>query len=86
MKLKILAIVSGLLITGLANAECPSSLNKMEMKQCQEIEKSGISYQDHLKQMEMKQSHMESTKSPVTGKDVTKMAPAAGAKKAAEDK
>lgn len=77
MKLRLLSLATALLITGVANAECPSNLDKMEMKKCQEMEKSGISWQQHMKQMEMK---AESSKSPITGKDVTEMAPAAGDK------
>lgn len=76
MKLRLLSIASALLIAGVANAECPSNLEKMEMKKCQEMEQSGVSWQEHMKQMEMKAA--ESSKSPITGKDVTKMAPAAG--------
>lgn len=77
MKLRLLSLASALLIAGVANAECPSNLEKMEMKKCQEMEKSGISWQEHKKQMEM---NAESSKSPITGKDVTEMAPAAGDK------
>lgn len=75
MKLRLLSIASALLIAGAAHAECPSNLEKMEMKKCQEMEQSGVSWQEHMKQMEM---NAESSKSPITGKDVTKMAPAAG--------
>lgn len=78
MKLRLLSIASALLIAGAANAECPSNLEKMEMKKCQEMEQSGVSWQEHMKQMEMKAA--ESSKSPITGKDVTEMAPAAGDK------
>lgn len=82
MKLRLLSLASALLITGVANAECPSNLEKMEMKKCQEMEKSGISWQEHTKQMEMRAT--ESGKSPITGKDVTEMAPAAGDKTSKE--
>ncbi len=75
MKLRLLSLASALLITGVANAECPSNLEKMEMKKCQEMEQSGVSWQEHTKQMEMQ---AESNKSPITGKDVTEMEPAAG--------
>ncbi|HEY9202142.1 MAG TPA: hypothetical protein VIQ81_11150 [Gammaproteobacteria bacterium] len=75
MKLRLLSIASALLIAGAANAECPSNLEKMEMKKCQEMEKSGISWQEHMEQMEMQ---ADSNKSPITGKDVTEMEPAAG--------
>jgi len=75
MKLRLLSIASALLIAGAANAECPSNLEKMEMKKCQEMEKSGISWQEHMEQMEMQ---ADSKKSPITGKDVTEMEPAAG--------
>jgi|GEM_PF-2559555 len=76
MKLRLLTLASALLITGVANAECPSNLEKMEMKKCQEMETTGVSWQEHMKQMQMNAA--ESSKSPITGKDVTKMAPAAG--------
>ena len=75
MKLRLLSIASALLIAGAANAECPSNLEKMEMKKCQEMEKSGMSWQEHMEQMEMQ---ADSKKSPITGKDVTEMEPAAG--------
>lgn len=81
MKLRLLSLASALLITGVANAECPSNLEKMEMKKCQEMEKSGVSWQEHTKQLEMQ---AESTESPITGKDVTEMAPAAGDKTSKE--
>ncbi len=81
MKLRLLTLASALFITGVANAECPSNLDKMEMKKCQEMEKSGVSWQEHMKQMDM---HAESNKSPITGKDVTEMAPAAGDKTSKE--
>lgn len=77
MKIKIFAVLCGLLVAGLANAECPSSMSEAEMMKCQEIEKSGASYQEY-----MSQESTESTKSPITGEDVTKMAPAAGGDKA----
>lgn len=79
MKLRLLFIASALLIAGVANAECPSNLEKMEMKKCQEMEKSGVNWQEHMKQMEMQ---ADSKKSPITGKDVTEMEPAAGDKTA----
>lgn len=83
MKLRLLTLATALLITGAANAECPSNLQKMEMKKCQEMEKTGVSWQEHTKQMEMQAS--ESNKSPITGEDVTKIAPAAGGEKSADD-
>ena len=76
MKLNTLLIICGLTVTGLANAECPSSLNKDDMAKCQEIEKTGITYQAWQKtQTEMAG---KSTISPITGKDVKTVAPAAG--------
>lgn len=77
MKLRLLSLASALLIAGAAHAECPANLEKMEMKKCQQMEKTGISWQEHMQHMEM---NAESSKSPITGKDVTEMAPAAGDK------
>lgn len=79
MKFNTIAIVCGLFVTGVANAECPSSLPKQEMMKCQEIEKSGANYQ----QWKMKHKGMaeDSTKSPMTGQDVQSVKPAAGGEK-----
>lgn len=80
MKTKLLVMLCGLCVTGIANAECPGSLSKQELSKCQEIEKSGANYQE----WKMKQKEMagESTVSPITGKDVSTVAPAAGKEKA----
>jgi len=76
MKLNTLIILSGLFISGFAHAECPSSLNKQDTAKCQSLEKSGANYQKWIE----KKSAMsgKSTVSPITGKDVTSIAPAAG--------
>ncbi len=79
MKTKILIMLCGLCVTGFANAECPSSLGKAEMSKCQEIEKSGANYQEW--QMQQKEMADDSTISPITGKDVKTVAPAAGQEK-----
>lgn len=76
MKTKIIALLCGLFVTGLANAECPSSLSKSEMMQCKDIESSGVNYQQWKK--DHKNMADESGKSPITGEDVRKIAPAAG--------
>ncbi len=80
MKSNIIAIVCGLFVTGMAYADCPSSLSKQEMATCQDVEKSGMNYQEWKKKQD--QMTGDSTKSPITGEDVTKMAPAAGQEKA----
>ena len=79
MKLSTIAILCGLLVTGMVHAECPSSLSKSEMMQCKDIEKSGVNYQQWKK--DHKEMADESMKSPITGEDVTTVAPAAGGKK-----
>ena len=76
MKLKTLIILSGLFITGLANAECPSSLSKKDITKCQSLEKAGANYQKWIKQKAVMSG--KSTVSPITGDDVTSIAPAAG--------
>lgn len=76
MKSNILMILCGLLVTGLANAECTSNMGKAELAKCQGIEKAGINYQEWKKnQTEMAS---ESTISPITGKDIKSVSPAAG--------
>ena len=75
MKLNMTMIVCGLLVTGLANAECPSTLNKDELIKCQGIEKTGANYQDWLKESAMSD---DATTSPITGQDIKAIAPAAG--------
>jgi len=79
MKLNIVIMLCGLFVTGLANAECPSSLSKAELAQCKDIESSGINYQQWKK--DHKEMAEDSTKSPITGEDVRKVAPAAGSEK-----
>ena len=80
MKTKIIVMLCGLFVTGLANAECPASLDKNELIKCQEIEKTGANYQKW--QETQKEVADKAKMSPITGEDVTKIAPAAG--KAAE--
>ncbi len=83
MKLNTLIILSGLFISGFAHAECPSNLSKHDTAKCQSLEKSGINYQ---KWIETKSAMSdETTISPITGKDVITVAPAAG-EKATPDK
>jgi len=67
-KSKIAVILCGLFLTGLANAECVSTLNKEELIKCQKQE--AMDAKDNTAKA--------STISPITGKDVTKTAPAAG--------
>lgn len=76
MKTNILVMLCGLCVTGIANAECPSSLNKEELSKCQGIEKSGVNYQDWQKKQ--KEMASDSAISPMTGQDVRTVAPAAG--------
>lgn len=76
MKFNTLIILSGLFATGLANAECPSSLSKQDIAKCQSLEKSGANYQKWLDQKAVMSG--KSTISPITGKDVTSITPAAG--------
>lgn len=76
MKKIILVALSGLFITGLAHAECPASLDKHEMMKCQKVEKSGGNYQEWLRSEDGMAE--KSRTSPITGEDVTKIAPAAG--------
>ena len=76
MKLNIIAIICSFLVTGLAQAECTSNMGKKEMKKCQEFEKSGANYQEWKR--ERQRMADQSTSSPITGKDVRSMAPAAG--------
>lgn len=66
MKSNMIILLCGLFVTGLANAECPSSLNKEELIKCQSNEKT---------KQEMAN---DSTTSPITGKDIKTVAPAAG--------
>lgn len=77
MKANLLVLFFGICAAGLANAECPASLDNYEMVKCQDIEKTGVSYQDWLKNQENMAE--QSTISPVTGQDVRTVAPAAGA-------
>ncbi|HEY9050668.1 MAG TPA: hypothetical protein VIQ03_03930 [Gammaproteobacteria bacterium] len=80
MKTNLFVILCGLFVTtGIANAECPSSMNKDELTKCQGIEKSGVNYQEW--QMKQKEMAGDSTISPITGKDVRDAAPAAGKEK-----
>ena len=83
MKTKMLMILCGLIVSGLANAECPSTMNKDELITCQKIEKSGANYQQWL--TEQADLADESTTSPITGKDIKEIAPAAGKEKADSD-
>ena len=76
MKSKIIMMVCGMLLTGLANAECPSTLNKEELIICQNIEKTGANYQKW--QQAQDNMNTNATISPITGKDIKTMTPAAG--------
>lgn len=79
MKSKTIVLVSSLLVSGFAYAECPSSMSQEESIKCNEIEKSGQNYQNWKSSQENLAN--ESTKSPITGKDVRSMTPAAGNEK-----
>lgn len=76
MNSKIILIACGLFVTGLANAECPASLDKNELAKCQTIEKTGANYQEW--QQNQKEMAKKEKTSPITGEDVTTIAPAAG--------
>lgn len=76
MKTKMILMLCGLAATGLANAECPTNLAKDELVKCQSIEKSGITYQEW--QAAQKEAADLTNISPITGKDVSTVAPAAG--------
>jgi len=76
MKSKIIVMLCGLFLSGLANAECPASLAKDELVKCQSIEKTGITYQEW--QAIQKDVVDKSMVSPVTGEDIRSTAPAAG--------
>ncbi|VAW70444.1 hypothetical protein MNBD_GAMMA09-2137 [hydrothermal vent metagenome] len=69
MNKKLIVLLCGLFVTGAANAECPSELNKEELIECQKNEAS-------LEGEPVAES--DSTISPVTGEDITKIQPAAG--------
>ena len=73
MKSKLFALLCGLVVTGLANAECPSSLNKEELIQCQKNEQN---------QEEKSVTETDSTISPITGEDVKAIEPSAGKEQA----
>jgi len=68
MKSKITFILCGLFLTGLAHAECASTLDKEALIKCQANEATATKNEMAKK----------STVSPITGKDVTTVAPAAG--------
>lgn len=75
MKLNMTILLCGLFATGLANAECPASMDKNEFIKCQGIEKTGANYQEWLKESAMTD---DATTSPITGQDIKSIAPAAG--------
>lgn len=76
MKFKITVMMCSMFVAGVANAECPASLQQQDMVKCQAIEKSGIDYQ----QWKQAQNSMSSDAavSPITGEDVRGVTPAAG--------
>jgi hypothetical protein len=77
MKAKILVLLCGMFVAGLASAECPTSLSEAEYADCMDIESSGINYQE-WKQNQNDMAN-DSTISPTTGEDVRDIAPAADA-------
>jgi len=79
MKSKMIVLLCGLLSTGFVYAECPANMSETELIKCNKIEKSGMSYQDWKKS----QGNLadDSTISPITGKDVRSITPAAGMEK-----
>ncbi len=75
MKAKILVLLCGVFVAGLASAECPTNLSEAEYADCMDIESSGINYQEYIQnQNDMAE---DSTISPTTGEDVRDIAPAA---------
>ncbi|HEY9052235.1 MAG TPA: hypothetical protein VIQ03_11860 [Gammaproteobacteria bacterium] len=89
---KITALLSTLFITGIAYANCPSTLKTDDLKDCIIVEGSGNNYQDWKKsydQLTEIPSHMEYESrydlenepvfsGTIPGMDITKVAPAAG--------
>lgn len=83
MKL-IISVTTGLLsflaTSTIAYAYCPDNLNQAKMTECIMIEGSGANYQDWLAHYNSKDNinYEQSTVSPITGKDILKIKPAAG--------
>lgn len=76
MKISVVVGLLGLSLPGMASAECPSNLDDNQMVECITIEGSGANYQSWKKEHDALAD--DSTISPVTGKDVATVIPAAG--------
>jgi hypothetical protein len=83
MKRKLLASLCAFLISGVVYAECPNSLSAEKMAECITVEGWDENYQDWLAEYNKPESSdlIASNISPITGKDVTAITPAAGGKK-----
>ena len=82
MYIKYLLVLCGLALSNLAFADCPSNLKAEKIAECITIEGAGENYQDWSKKFYASNS-LPKTKpeiSPITGKDIRTMKPAAGAK------
>ena len=79
MKSKMIVLLCSLLSTGFVYAECPANMSETELIKCNQIEKSGMNYQDWKKSQGNLSN--DSTISPITGKDVRSITPAAGMEK-----
>lgn len=82
MKIILMVSLSALSVSGAAFAGCPDNLSAEKMAECITIEGSGANYQDwrkneYLHNLEPN-TDTASMVSPVTGKDVRTMQPAAG--------
>lgn len=83
MKL-IISVTTGLLsilvTSTIAYAYCPDNLDQEKMTECIMIEGSGANYQDWLAHFHSKDNinYEQSTVSPITGKDIVEIKPAAG--------
>jgi hypothetical protein len=80
MKMKILAVLCGCILTNIALAECPKSMDTEKMMECIMIEGSGANYQEWQKEFNASLSATApgSEVSPVTGTDIRSIKPAAG--------
>ena len=80
MNIKYIAGLFSVIFSGLCYADCPSNLDAESTVQCITIEGAGQNYQEWKRDFNksMLISETNSTVSPITGKDIREVKPAAG--------
>ena len=71
-------MVASCLVSGLTYGQCSDQMDVETLTECITIEGSGADYQEWKQDFDKQLSSSDGLLSPITGKDIREMAPAAG--------